>query len=350
MDRDESRRTQIWTIDPETPEKDVIAKAAELLCQGGLVAFPTETVYGLGANAWDVRAVKRIFVAKGRPAHNPLIVHVAESHLARLLVNDWPPMAQRLADRFWPGPLTLVLPKAANVPEVVTAGGPNVAIRCPAHPVAFALLAKAAIPIAAPSANRSTELSPTRAEHVLKSLGGRIDLILDAGPCSGGIESTVLDLTSSPPCILRPGLITPRMLEPILGCTPQLLGHELKCKTSEPLETMSPFSSPGQMRKHYAPRARLVLVKSNDLARRMMSHLQNAGWLSFGEGGTVAMPTTPADYAARLYDALHQLDDSNVDVIIVTLPPAQLEWYAVHDRLRRAASDEPGPEEVTSLE
>ena len=176
-----------------------------MLRRGGLVAFPTETVYGLGANALDAEAVRHIFAAKGRPATNPVIVHVAEIARVREVVADWPPLAERLAGRFWPGPLTLVLPRHPALPALVTAGGPTVAVRVPLHPVALALLRAAVVPVAAPSANRSTRLSPTRAEHVLAGLAGRIDLLLDGGPASGGLESTVLDVTTVPPRLLRRG-------------------------------------------------------------------------------------------------------------------------------------------------
>ncbi len=186
-------------------------------CAGGLVAFPTETVYGLGADALQPAAVERIFAAKGRPPNNPLIVHVADRAEALTVAATWPETAARLAERFWPGPLTLVLPRRPELPDVVTAGGPTVAIRVPAHPLALALIRAAGIPVAAPSANRSSQVSPTRPEHVLSGLDGRIDLLLAAGPVSGGIESTVLDLTNDPPRLLRPGLVAPAEIEAIIG-------------------------------------------------------------------------------------------------------------------------------------
>src|SRR5262249_40594478 len=188
-----------------------------ILQRGGLVAFPTETVYGLGASALDASAVARIFAAKGRPAGNPIIVHVAEIDDAKRLVGDWPAVAQTLAERFWPGPLTLVLPKGACVPGIVTACGPTVAIRMPAHPVALALLRACKLSLAAPSANRPPALSPTRPEPVLAGLADCIDLMLDAGPTPGGLESTVLDVTTEPPRLLRPGLVTVAELESLVG-------------------------------------------------------------------------------------------------------------------------------------
>src|SRR5438128_2586209 len=209
--------TAVLTIDRQFPEPAAIARAAAILRQGRLVAFPTETVYGLGANALDAAAVARVFEVKGRPPTNPLIVHVAGADQIAQVAADWPDVAARLAERFWPGPLTLVLPKRRELPDIVTAGGPTVAVRVPAHPVAQALLKEAGVPVAAPSANRSTGLSPTTAAHVLRGLADRIDLILDGGPTSGGIESTVLDVTTSPPRLLRPGLVTPAAIEAIVG-------------------------------------------------------------------------------------------------------------------------------------
>src|SRR5262249_11514941 len=224
-------------------------QAAEILRRGGLVAFPPESVYGLGAHALDREAVERIFAAKGRPATNPLIVHAADESAARALARAWPDAAMRLAQRFWPGPLTLVVPKAEAVPDIVTAGGTTVALRVPVHPVALALLREAGIPLAAPSANRSTQVSPTRAEHVLRGLDGRIDVLLDAGPTPGGIESTVLDVTTSPPRLLRPGLVTPREIEAIIG--PIEFAQSMKAEAGQPQR------SPGISGKHYAPRTPL---------------------------------------------------------------------------------------------
>ena len=184
-----------------------IRGAAETILAGGLVVFPTETVYGLGANALDPVAVARIFAAKGRPGTNPLIVHVPDAGHVPPLVESWPPLAETLATTFWPGPLTIVVRKSALVPDIVSGGGPTVALRCPNHPVALALLQAAGVPIAAPSANRSGELSPTTAEHVRKSLSGMYDVLLDGGPCPGGLESTVVEITPTGVRLLRPGLI-----------------------------------------------------------------------------------------------------------------------------------------------
>ena len=249
-------------VDSANPEPEVIHRAAEVIRAGGLVAFPTETVYGLGANALDSAAVARIFEAKGRPATNPLIVHVSDAPEVLNVASRWPETAAKLADRFWPGPLTLVVPKGEKVPSVVTAGGPTVAVRCPNHAVARALIREAGVPIAAPSANRSTELSPTRAEHVLKGLNGRINMLLDGGHCSGGIESTVVDVTGTIPRVLRPGLVTVSMLEAVCGRV------EIGAKDG------GVSRSPGQMAKHYSPRTPLVLCGSPAEAIRSFEWLR----------------------------------------------------------------------------
>ncbi len=308
--------------------------AAELLRSGGLVAFPTETVYGLGASALDPSAVARVFEAKGRPANNPLIVHVADlSDLARV-VAVWPDLAQRLAERFWPGPLTLVLPRAATIPDIVTGGGPTAAVRMPAHPVALTLIRAAGVPLAAPSANRSGELSPTTAEHVQRGLSGRIDMILDAGPTRVGVESTVLDLSVSPPRLLRPGHITLAEIEAIIG---PIKRHAI---VAEP----KPLPSPGLLPKHYAPRTPMELQAGS--AARVAERVrqgQKVGWLTFTAkpdlaAVAVVMPREPAVYAARLYAELHALDQMGLDRIVVEMPPDEEAWLAVRDRLRRASS------------
>src|SRR5262245_38161177 len=253
----EDRLTEVLKVDPVDPDTTVIARAAEVLGAGGLVAFPTETVYGLGANALSSDAVSGIFVAKGRPANNPVIVHVASVAQAREIVDDWPATAAILADRFWPGPLTLVLPRKDRVPDVVTAGRGTVAVRVPTHPVALALIRAAGLPVAAPSANRSSELSPTRAAHVLKGLDGRIDLLLDAGPTPAGIESTVLDVSVSAPRLLRPGPIVVADLE-------RMIGPILRAEATAPPD--GPLPSPGMMARHYAPQTPLDLAATREEA------------------------------------------------------------------------------------
>jgi L-threonylcarbamoyladenylate synthase len=335
----EPLRTDVLAVNPEHPEADVIARAAAVLRAAGLVAFPTETVYGLGANALDAAAVARIFAAKGRPANNPLIVHVAAVEEARRLVADWPEIADRLAARFWPGPLTLVLPRCISIPDMVTAGGPTVALRLPAHPVARALITAAGAPLAAPSANASSRLSPTRAEHVLHDLGGRVDLILDGGPTAGGLESTVLDITRTPPRLLRPGLVPPADLEAVIGPV-------TRRGKAAPEATALP--SPGLLRRHYAPRARLHCTADDGraLAEELCRRGARVGWLTFAAAEerpgltVVVMPRDPAAYAARLYDTLHSLDAAGVEAIVVAMPPDTDAWLAVRDRLRRAAAVE----------
>jgi L-threonylcarbamoyladenylate synthase len=333
-------QTVVLPVNPVEPEPAVIARAAAVLRGGGLVAFPTETVYGLGANALDAAAVARIFAAKGRPATNPLIVHVAEAAEAVRVAAAWPQAAARLADRFWPGPLTLVLPRRDTVPDAVTAGGPTVAVRVPAHPVARALIRTAGVPVAAPSANRSTQLSPTRPSHVLAGLDGRIDLLLDGGSTAGGLESTVLDVTASPPRLLRPGLVSPGEIEAVLGglARPGLLA----------VTTGQPLPSPGMLGRHYAPRAVLECVEGcgRDRVRDLQGKGVRVGWLAFGGEPEVpgpglqrvTMPRDPRGYAAELYAVLHTLDAAGVDWIIAELPPDTDAWLAVRDRLRRAGT------------
>jgi L-threonylcarbamoyladenylate synthase len=330
-------RTAVYTLDQVHPDAAVLVEAASVLRGGGLVAFPTETVYGLGANALDASAVARIFAAKGRPAHNPLIVHVAEAVEVRRVAAAWPDEAARLAERFWPGPLTLVLRKQQTVPDVVTAGGPTVAVRVPAHPVARALIRAAGVPLAAPSANRSTELSPTRAEHVLRGLDGRIEMLLDAGPTAGGIESTVLDLTSSPPRLLRPGLIGLAELASLIGPVSQVAASR---------ESAHSLRSPGMLPRHYAPRTPLECIEAGAAERiaALLREGKRLGWVPFGDAGPTPpgvrlgiLPTDPVAYAAGLYAVLHELDAAGLDCIVVTLPPDTENWLAVRDRLRRAA-------------
>ncbi len=331
-----AERENLPQVPPATPSRhpELIRRAADVIRAGGLVAFPTETVYGLGANALDAAAVERIFAAKGRPATNPIIVHISEASAIVNVAAIWPETAARLVERFWPGPLTLVVPKSEKVPPIVTAGGPTVAVRCPNHPVARALIRAAGVPIAAPSANRSTELSPTRAEHVLKGLNGRIDLVLDGGPCPGGIESTVVDVTGERPRVLRPGLVTVPMLEAVCG----------RVEFGGNGEGVS--RSPGQMAKHYSPRTMVVLARTNEEAFAIGEEFTRQdwswGWLSFGDDAqpfpAIAMPPDPVGYAARLYRELHAYDEADIDRILVTLPPDTPEWAAVRDRLMRAAA------------
>jgi L-threonylcarbamoyladenylate synthase len=332
---------RLLAVSPTAPDPDVVADAARVLRAGGLVAFPTETVYGLGAHALDAAAVQRIFAAKGRPSFNPLIAHVADVDGARALVRDWPEAAERLARAFWPGPLTFVLPKRAHVPDVLTAGLPAVAVRVPAHPVALALLRAADLPIAAPSANRFTELSPTAARHVAKALGDRVDVILDGGPTSVGIESTVVDLTGARPVLLRPGTVSASAIAEVLGAMPD--------RPAAPIAGDAPRPAPGMVERHYAPRAAVWLFDPSErdavaarLAREAggarVGALLLAPWsASPAPAMPVPMPDDPAGYAQRLYAALHELDDAECTIALVERPPDTPAWQGVRDRLARAA-------------
>jgi L-threonylcarbamoyladenylate synthase len=283
-----------------------IERAAALLRAGRLVAFPTETVYGLGANALDEAAVRRVFEAKGRPSTSPLIVHVASVEMARELALEWQERAQLLAARFWPGPLTIIVPKKSHVPDIVTAGLPSVGLRIPVHPVALALLEAAQLPIAAPSANRFTELSPTTAADISDGLA---DMILDGGPCTVGIESTVISLAGPVPAILRPGMITRTQIEQVIG----------------PVEVTAGAESPGQHRRHYSPRTPMTLGIPPAEGRGVRLDL-------------ASMPGDPAAYAERLYRVLHEIDRQGYDWISIEMPPDTPEWAGIRDRLTRAAN------------
>lgn len=341
---------QILAVDPTTPEPDRIARAAEILRGGGLVAFPTETVYGLGASAFDEVAVARIYAAKRRPEYNPLIAHVADAAGARRLVTDWPASAARLAAAFWPGPLTLVLPRDPRVPALVSAGLDTVAVRVPAHPVALALLRASGLAIVAPSANPSMCVSPTVAEHVVKGLGDRVDLILDAGATGVGIESTVVDLSGERAVILRPGAVSSEELASVLG---EVLGASRETAGAMPGGDTDPRPSPGMLDRHYAPRAEVRLFDAGAASDAMARAREAAreglavGALIldpalFGDAGeafraVVPMPRDAAGYARELYATLHRMDDLGCDLLLVEAVPGSAEWAAVRDRLVRAA-------------
>jgi L-threonylcarbamoyladenylate synthase len=340
---------EVVRVTRDHPNPLDIARAAECLRRGGLVAFPTETVYGLGVHALNPGAVRRLFAAKGRPAHDPLIVHVAEFDDIRPLVSAVPGTVAALAERFWPGPLTLVLPRGPAVPLEVTAGLHTVAIRIPAHPVARALLTAASIPVAAPSANLFSRPSPTEAAHVLEDLAGRIDMVIDAGPTDVGVESTVLNLTVDPPVVLRPGAITLEALADVLP--------SVRIAPRRDMDTAMP--SPGLLSKHYAPRAPLTVYAGEPGAARRA--LVAAVREAVEAGIRVGVPATTEDarvlvdlpvviaglgededaegVAARLYAALRELDAAHVDVILVRdAPHEEGLWRALRDRLRRAAA------------
>ena len=328
---------------PPAQTTAAVERAVRILRAGGLVAIPTETVYGLAAVATDADAVGRIFAAKGRHATNPLIVHVADEAMARGLAASWPATAARLTAALWPGPLTVVVPRGPRIPDVVTAGGDTVALRCPGHPLTRLLLETLDEPLAAPSANRSLSVSPTTATHVLDSLGNRVDLILDAGPCTHGIESTVVDCTADPPLILRHGPLT-------AGKLAEALGAPVAAGAARP--GAGPARAPGQLARHYAPRTPLEL--SADAPRRVAALLgvgRRVGWLTTAADAPttrhlaashdlviVPMPAEPDAYAAMLYAALHALDKRELATIVVDTPPDTDAWHAIRDRLTRASA------------
>jgi L-threonylcarbamoyladenylate synthase len=332
---------RVLAVDPLRPQPAVVAEAVRVLRGGGLVAFPTETVYGLGANALDESAVRRVFAAKGRPSNHPLIAHVESEERARGLARGWPEMASRLASAFWPGPLTLIVDRARHVPDAVSGGGDSIAVRAPAHPVALAVIAGLGGPVAAPSANRHQEISPTLAAHVIKQLGDAVDLVLDGGPCATGIESTVVDVRGATARILRPGAVTLRQLREILA------GVEARV---EGAPEGAGRASPGMGARHYAPRAPLRIVDSFAAARAIVEDRTSGGGrvgvlvqdephdFRWPKGALVrVLGSEPADYARLLYATLHELDDVGVAAIAVVRVPDDDAWLAIADRLRRAA-------------
>jgi L-threonylcarbamoyladenylate synthase len=301
--------------------KSEIEQAARLIREGELVVFPTETVYGLGANALDAEAVRKIFALKGRPATSPLIVHVASVEQAKELAAEWLPEAEQLARQYWPGPLTLVVPKKSSIPDEVTAGLPTVGLRMPRHPVALELLRAAGVPIAAPSANRFTQLSPTTAEHVREAFGSETPFLLDGGACEVGLESTVIAVTRDGLEVLRPGMAS------VANAT---------FATPPASEEGAAHRAPGQHRKHYSPKTRIVLVSRGHLPREGRGAYL---WLDYNSAAASRqrMPEKPEEYAAEIYGALHRLDRERFDWIAVEMPPDSPEWTAIRDRLLRAA-------------
>jgi L-threonylcarbamoyladenylate synthase len=323
---------------------ETLARAVERLRSGGLVAFPTETVYGLGADARSERAVARVFALKGRPATNPLIVHVSDVAAARSAAGEWTDGASRLAREFWPGPLTIVLPRADDIPDIVTAGSPNVALRCPDHPLTLALLREFGGPIVGPSANPSGGVSPTTAAHVREAFDDRDVLVLDGGACTGGIESTVVSLAQRPARVLRPGLISAEQISSVLGAavvdfTPGAVAGDV------------PSDSPGLMRRHYAPRTKALLVDRADIAHVLAGEDGVCIVLSPGPMEVVpphaahALPADARGYAAGLYAALRRADSAGAGLIVLVRPSReQLQgheralWLAILDRLERAST------------
>lgn len=331
--------TPVIQVNPDHPQTSAIEQAAAVIRKGGLVAFPTETVYGLGADAMNKQAIQRIFTAKGRPADNPLIVHISDREMLDLVASEVGDEAEALIETYWPGPLTLVLKRRPEVAAAVSAGLATVAVRMPDNAIALGLIRAAATPIAAPSANRSGRPSPTAAAHVALDLGGRIDMILDGGATRIGIESTVLDLTGRVPLILRPGWITEAQIAAVVGAVASL---------ATPAELQR---SPGTRYRHYSPRARVVLIEHVAQAaveRVCRQHLESAAVGFIGHTPVaidtanfhaMILPATAADYAQRIYSALREMDERGVAVVVIEAIAEQGEGAAVMDRLRRAASE-----------
>ncbi len=324
-----------------------IEQAAALIRAGGLVAFPTETVYGLGANGLDGEAVLRIFEAKGRPADNPLILHVSSlTQVLTLIDGPLPEKARLLADAFWPGPLTMVLKKSGIVPDEVTAGLHTVAIRMPSHPAARELIEKAGVPVAAPSANRSGRPSPTRAEHVLEDMDGRIPMVLDGGPCQVGLESTVVDMTGDVPRVLRPGGVTPEMIEAALGAV------QVDDSALRPLREGEQARSPGMKYKHYAPQGRLTIVQgaAEAVAREIAFRYDEAKAQGircailavnaerYGDRCVRPLGKTPEAVAANLFQALREMDEQNVQRMFAEAVDTAGVGLAIMNRMGRAAA------------
>jgi L-threonylcarbamoyladenylate synthase len=334
--------TETIPVDAEFPDEEVIVRAAGILRRGGLVAFPTETVYGLGADAMNVEAVKKVFAAKGRPADNPLIVHVSAIDQFFELGKEISPVARQLAETFWPGPLTLVVKRKSFVPDIVTAGLETVAVRIPRHAVAVALAGKVQHGIVGPSANLSGKPSPTAARHVYEDLKGRIDMILDAGPTTIGVESTVVDTTTTPPAILRLGGLTRELIESVAG----------KVRTTGDKNALK--RSPGTRYRHYAPKAKVELIEMGnpslftDTIRRYRRKGITVGCIvhspqlaaKINDEYVLVVPATVEAYAKQLFDAMRKLDAMGVGVILAEEVPEIGLGVTVMDRLRRAAQPE----------
>jgi len=342
-------KTEIIKINPDNIDMEKIDYAANVLKSGGLVAFPTETVYGLGADATNENAVKNIFKAKGRPSDNPLIVHISNKNDVERLASRVPKTAFCLMDKFWPGPLTLIMDKSHIIPHVITAGLDTVAIRMPSHPVALALIDRSGLPVAAPSANTSGKPSPTNAKHVTDDLYGKVDVIIDAGSCGVGLESTVLDITTEPPVILRPGGVTYEQLKDVLGqvfADPALFSKDFTNTTPR---------SPGMKYKHYSPKAEVIIIKgkSEHVAARinkMAEELRQKGL----KVGILATEQTKALYsnaeiisagdrehletiAFNLFKVLREFDKRSVDVILAESVENSGIGLAIMNRLNKAA-------------
>ncbi|MEI6076030.1 MAG: L-threonylcarbamoyladenylate synthase [Verrucomicrobiota bacterium] len=320
-----------------------VHRAAELLRAGEVVALPTETVYGLAANALNAQAVARIFQIKGRPSNNPIIVHVASHAMAKRCAAEFPPLAETYSRSFWPGPLTLVLPRAEIISDLVTAGGPTVGIRWPSHPFIQAVIRQCDFPLAAPSANLSNQVSPTNAAHVGSQLAGKIPLLVDGGQSQVGIESTVLDLTVSPPRVLRPGMIHAESLT--------AAGGPIYAAKADDRWQGSALKSPGLLAKHYSPRARLMVLAWQDeveldlliqkaKGQRRSTHIIAHTKIpaGFPEANVCVIPHDAEAFARAIYAELHRCDEARAELILVEAPPDLPTWAGIADRLRRAAA------------
>ena len=332
--------TNVLTVETAAEFRAAVAEAVTLLRQGEVVALPTETVYGLAANALEAKAVEKIYKVKGRPAHNPIIVHVASLGLARECVTEWNESAEKLARYFWPGPLTLVLPRRELIPDIVTAGGSTVGVRFPSHPLIRKVIENCGFPLAAPSANLANQLSPTTAKHVIEGLAGKLPLVIDAGPTSVGIESTVLDLSRGDPRVLRPGMISTRQIEQVLGARIDLAANH-----------SGNLKSPGLLPKHYSPRARMIVAswKNADelsaLVARGGVEPEAVHILCYEKvpeanpfGRVAIIPHDEDAYGRAIYAELHRSDELRAQLIIVEEPPSGEAWEGIHDRLRRASA------------
>lgn len=348
-------KTLRLVVDPtdlfSSDSQKVFATASEILRGGGVVAFPTETVYGLGANALDPQAVSKIFLAKQRPNWDPLIVHIAEKEALSALVTETPTLAQKLIDAFWPGPLTLLLDRSEKVPSLVTAGRPKVGVRMPSHPVAKELIRHSGLPIAAPSANSFGRTSPTLAEHVLEDLDGRIDAVVDSGEATYGLESTVIDPSLDPPVIYRPGIVTPEQIQVVCGSV-KLYAEQIRAEEATP----ESLPSPGVGIRHYAPRARLYLIEGTfaEQQQQLALYQRRLGDEHLGvmlpegfvlESGSRATVFSwgrwknQEELAQRLFAGLRELDAKGSTVILCPLPEEKGVGLALRDRLRKAARE-----------
>lgn len=319
------------------PTPQALVRAVALLREGNLVAFPTETVYGLGADALNPEAVSKVFAAKGRPADHPLIVHLPDLTHLETWAADAPELAYQLADAFWPGPLTLVLKRSLLVPDLITGGQDTVGLRVPSHLVALDLLHAFGGGIAAPSANRFGRLSPTRAEHVVEELSDRVDLVLDGGACEVGLESTIINLSTGRVQILRPGGVSVSRIADLLGYAPEIVAK-------------SAVRVPGSLASHYAPLTPSVLVSAQQIDNLARTASNSAGFVSqrqkpaWAKGPWRTLPADPKAYGHEVYAALRDLDSSNLTRIYVEAVPDTPEWLAVRDRLRRATIRDVEPE------